>query len=442
LTSTRLEVVELGAVPSSHEPGRLASALGLPQTSGRRTLLAATAIDATGSGLFLPFGVVFFVATTSLGLAEVGAALSLAALVALPAPTVIGPLVDRFGPRRVVACGNLVSALGFGGYLLVETAWQVVLAALLVNLGTAMFWTSSGALVGVAADPGERPRWFGLLYALRNAGTGLGGLLAAALLGGFGPGGYTMLAAGNGVTYLLAGLLVLAWRPPEHPDRPDPVAGVRPVSAGGYLTVVRDLPFAALVTTNVFFVLSAMVLPVLLALYITGPLDGPAWAAGALLTVNTAMIALGQTSVARRIERRDRVAVIRLGAAVYVVAFACFALLIQVPAGLLVVGLVVSMVVFTLAEMAETTAMSDLVVSMAPNALRGRYQAVFQLSWSVGIAAAPVLFTSLLAVGAAVPWLVLLGGAVAAVLALGALRGRVPEGVRHGGDRDTARAEA
>ena len=61
-----------------------------------------------------------------------------------------------------------MSALGFAGYLVAQHAWSVTLAALLANVGITAFWTASGSLVALAADEGERSRWFGLIRALRN----------------------------------------------------------------------------------------------------------------------------------------------------------------------------------------------------------------------------------------------------------------------------------
>jgi len=48
-----------------------------------------------------------------------------------------------------------------------------------------------------------------------------------------------------------------------------------------------------------------------------------------------------------------------------------------------------------------------LVVEAAPNQIRGRYVAVYSLSWGVATAVVPGLFTLLLAWRAVAPWIVL-----------------------------------
>jgi len=187
---------------------------GLPEVRGNGKLLTAAAIDSTGSGLFFAFHVIYFMETTSLSLLQVGAALTLAQLLALPAPTLIGPLVDRFGPRLVAVVGNLICATGFVGFLLADQFWQVALASLVVQVGVNCYWTSSGALIALAAAESERTRWFGLIQALRNAGVALGGALAALAVGVGGVGWLQWLVIANAASYVVAASLTRAWRPP------------------------------------------------------------------------------------------------------------------------------------------------------------------------------------------------------------------------------------
>ncbi|MHB8313464.1 MAG: MFS transporter, partial [Candidatus Dormibacteria bacterium] len=86
--------------------------------------MSAMVVDSLGSGLFLPFSIIFFLRTTPLSLTTVGLALSAAELLALPPLAVFGWMVDRLGPRTVVATGNLVEAAGFIGFLWVRNVWD------------------------------------------------------------------------------------------------------------------------------------------------------------------------------------------------------------------------------------------------------------------------------------------------------------------------------
>jgi MFS family permease len=74
--------------------------------------VTAIAVDALGSGVFMPLSMLYFLAVTPLTLVEVGAAISIASALSLPAGPVIGAVVDRLGAKQVLLAGNALQALG------------------------------------------------------------------------------------------------------------------------------------------------------------------------------------------------------------------------------------------------------------------------------------------------------------------------------------------
>ncbi|MEY9873057.1 MFS family permease [Streptacidiphilus sp. MAP12-33] len=405
--------------------GSLRDRLGLPSTSGNRRLLGAATVDSLGTGLVLTFVVVYFGATTTLPLIAVGAALTLARLVASPTAVVVGPLVDRFGPRRVALAGNAVSAVAYAGFLVSDRFWEIVVVAWLAQIGAVGYWTSSTGLVALAAPAEERPRWFALLHTLRNAGLAAGGALGAFAVGTGGVTGLRAVVLVNAVSYAVAALLLAFWRPglggPAEGARPSAPAPTTNGSAGGgYGTVLRDRRYMLLVLVNLAFVFPSLVLPLLLAVFVTRGLHGPAWIAGVLLVANGAQVVLTQTAVAAWLGRLRPTRVVGWGALLYGAACGVFAVLPSVPGWAVVVGLVCATGLYNLAETVATPFREELSVALAPAHLRGRYLAVYQLSWTAGQTAAPALFTLLLAQGVSLPWLflVLLCGLAVLLLAV------------------------
>ncbi|MBT2423889.1 MFS transporter [Streptomyces sp. ISL-22] len=394
-------------------------ALGLPDLTGNRRFLTANIIDSLGNGLVLAFTVVFFVKTTSLPLVEIGAALTLGRLLCLPVPVLVGPLLDRFGSRAVVAIGNVVSCVGFLGCLFSSQAWHIVIAQLLVQTGSNVYWTCSRDLVVLAAKDGERTRWFGLIGSLRNIGGGFGAAAAAIALAVADTAGLRGVVLGSSLAFLVASWLIASWKPAgsdaaavggksvgrSAQDRP----------SGGYLDVLKDGAYMRLVAANLSFVFAAMVLPVLLAVYVTEALDTGAWIAGALVVLNMILVALVNTVVTRWTENRRPARVLALAAVTNAVAFAIFGALAVLPSWAVVAGLILATLVYTVAEVVGTPPSNVLSVSLAQEHIRGRYLAAFQLSWTIGGALAPVVLTALLDVGPAWPWVFL---AVASVLAV------------------------
>jgi MFS family permease len=393
--------------------------LGLPRTRGRLPLVAAQGVDALGTGLFLPFAVVYFHAAKDLPLTAVGGALSAAALLALPAGPLAGPLVDRLGARRVVVIANLLRVLTFAGYVFAGSLWQLVVLAALTFWGEGLFWPASGALVAQVADDGQRARWYAMDRALRNIGIGVGGLAGGVLVAWGGTGGYTGIVLLNAATFLVAAALVASWRGPAAGPAPPP----RETAArGGYRTVLADRAFRRVLVTVFVFALCDLALTVLLSAYVIDTLGLPSWQPGILFALNTVLVVIGQTVVASRLEGHRKSRVLQVAAAVWALSFLLFAvvpLAVPVPA---IVVLTVATAVFTVAELLQAPTSSALTVALAPPHLRGRYFGLEELLWGAARVVAPVTFTALLAGGALLPWLVLAGCCAVAFAVLKGLK--------------------
>ncbi|MFI8080789.1 MFS transporter [Kitasatospora sp. NPDC086009] len=400
-------------------PAPLRDRLGLPDTSGRTGLVGAHLIDSLGTGLILAFTLVYFARTTGLAVAAVGAAITAARLLALPTAIGVGPLIDRYGARVVAAAGNALSALAFGGYLLAQQLWQIVLVCLLAQIGHVAYWTASTGLVVLASAEGERTRWFALVQTLRNAGLGLGGALGALLVAGGGTGSLRLLVALNGVSYVVATVLLATWRPAPAAapaEEAAPADEAAPAEeAGGYRAVLRDRRYLLLVAVNLTFVFGSMILSMLLAVYLTEGLHREAWVAGSLLVLNGLQVVLTGNLVAGRLERFRPTRVLTAASLLNALAFGAFALVAAAPGWAVLAALYAAMFLYNLAETMATPFREELSVSLAEPALRGRYLAVYQLSWNIGQAVAPALLTLLLGRGAAWPWLFLLVLSLAAV---------------------------
>jgi MFS family permease len=404
-------------------PSRIRDRLGLPDLTGRHQLAGALFVDSLGDGLFVPFAVVYFLKTTGLTLSTVGLGLTVANLLAMVAVPVSGVLIDRLTPAAVVIAGNLISGLGFAGYLLVGNLWELVFFSFFAAAGGRLFWTANLALVGDAFQGSERARWFAFQRAARNGGYGLGGLFAAAALGTGSGIGYRALALANAVTFLLAALLV--WRSRVSlgggsARKSEVVNGSR----RGYRAALTDGPFLLLTAMNVLFVLCMMVLDVLLALYLVRILHEPVWLSGLLFTLNTLTVAGFQTPVWALFQHRHPVRVLQLSAAVWGLSFLMMWLIAPLPGAVAIAGVFLAVIVFTVAELIQGPVFNGLVVAAAPEQFRGRYMAVYQMSWALARAAAPGLFGWLFTADQALPWIVLAAGCAGCVLILATRVGR------------------
>jgi len=400
----------------------LGERLGLPQMGAARPFALALAIDGLGSGLFLPFSLLYFHHAGGLSLTQAGLGLSVAMLAAVPAPLLAGALIDRAGPKRITLFTNAARVAGFLGYLLVHDLRALIAVALLVAVNDRLFWVAHPALVAEIAGSGSRDRWFGLTTALRCAGLGVGGLLAGVAVSDLGIAGYHTLAVANAISFTVAALLISRLQVPSR----GAIRVVAPATgAGGLKAVLADRPFCGVVASNLLFGIARTVILVGLPVYTVQVLKAPAWLAGSLYATYTAMIALGQTSMVRQLERHRRTRALMFAAVLWATSFLLLASAPLLPRALLAAFLFVVTGLYTAAVMAHAGVIDALVVEAAPDTLRARYVGVYHLSWAVANAVAPGLFTILLAWQPSLPWVALTILLLLAVIGVWTLESRL-----------------
>ncbi|WP_374456612.1 MFS transporter [Nocardioides sp.] len=404
--------------------------LGFPHVGEHRRFVTAIVADTVGSGLFMPITLLYFLAMTDLSLVQIGSALSLSAVLTMPGAFVIGSLVDRFGPRRMMLIGNLVQALGMVAYLWADSLVAVALWTTLLNIGRQSFWGSFGNVVTAISAPGERELWFGFLQAVRNLGYSVGGVLAGIALQIGTDVAYASVVVINAVTFVLAFFLLL-----DVPDHRVVAPDDAPLEGWG--AVFRDGPYLRLVAGQMGFVVGMMVLNFALPVYVAETIDLPGWVVGAIFTVNTALVGLGQGLVVRRMTGQVRARMMGLAQLVFVTSYLMFVAAGWLPLWLAVAVMLIGAAVYTGGELAGGPVFSATAAEAAPDHLRGRYLGLFQLSWGVGGAVTPVAFTWLLAHGATTVWWVLIAIAFASAAYLQTLPRILPAA----GLRVTNRAE-
>jgi MFS family permease len=382
--------------------------LGFPSVGEHRRFVTAIVADTVGSGLFMPITLLYFLAMTDLSLVQIGSALSLSAILTMPGAFVIGTMVDRFGPRQMMLAGNLVQAVGMLAYLWADSLIAVALWTTMLNIGRQSFWGSFGNVVTAISAPGERELWFGFLQAVRNLGYSVGGVLAGVALQVGTDVAFQSVVIVNVATFVLAFVLLLDV--PDHRVARDEDAPVE-----GWGVVLRDRAYLRLVMGQLGFVAGMMVLNFALPVYVAETIDLPGWVVGAIFTLNTAMVGLGQGLVVRRMTGRVRARMMGLAQLVFVASYALFVVAGWLPVWLAVVVMLVGAAVYTGGELTGGPVFSATAAEAAPDHLRGRYLGLFQLSWGLGGAVTPVAFTWLLAHGQTTLWWVL--GLVAVVSA-------------------------
>jgi MFS family permease len=395
-----------------------------------RLMLSVVAFEFVGTGLVLPFWVVYLHEIRDYSLDVVG--LLIAGMSAAGVITSIpgGTLIDRVGPRRAMIC-VLVAAMV--GQVVVAFAVNLPLAILgmaIVGGGFGLGWPSVQALISSVVPSEIRARYFGMNFSLLNLGIGIGGIVGGLVVDVDRPVTFQLMYLGNALSYLPGLFLMLV--PLRHVGRP---AAVSDDQAGGaavsYLTVLRAPGMGTLCT--LMFV-SAFVgyaqLNSGMPAYARAVGEVSTQGLGFAFAANTLVIVLLQLLVLQRIEGRRRTRVIVVMAMVWAASWALLAASGISPgtwsATVFVAGCAS---VFALGETLLQPTMPAIVNDLAPDHLRGRYNGLTSGCFQAASILGPIVAGFLIGHGLHLEYLVVLiaGCALVAWLSVARLEGQLDD---------------
>jgi len=290
---------------------------------------------------------------------------------------------------------------------------------LLVTIGQSMFWSAYFTLIAEIGALDERDRWYGLVGALRASGVGLGGFLAGFVVAVVASNGYHLIVVFNGLSFFLAaGLVLFGVR--ETSRRSSDIA------TQGYRMVMRDKPFLLLIIANACFALCSNFLYLAMPVYLTIALKMPIWFIGIVLAFATTFIATVQTVMVHRLESFRRTRALMVAGGLWCAWCLASGLALFMPRFLLVPYFPIVVCIYGLAQMIHTPTSNALAAGSSPEAVRGRYLAVFQYSFFIANLIGPSLFAFLFTLHPGLPWLVVACIAIAGSLAIYWVEQRLP----------------
>lgn len=394
-----------------------------------RVLFLGIAFSALGSGMSMPYLFVYLTKVRHLPPTDVGLVLSWMGVVGLACTPLIGTVIDRFGPRPVLVVGLVGEA---GAMALVATVHTLLVAWLVATLAavfTGVTWPASSALLARMVAPAARERAYGVQFMLMNAGFGVGGLVSSALVELSRPATFELLYLVDAASYLGyivvllalprgAGAAPAADRPADEPAGPKP--GWREVLADRTLLAVVGIAVVLMICGysqveagfTAFSVGTARVSPNVLG-----------WA----FAMNTAIIVVGQLLTLRWVRGRRRTLMLGTAGLLWAASWCVIAAAGLVPGGVAAICLVVGgFGAFGIAETIWAPVLPAMVNGLAPERLRGRYNAMAGLTWSVSGIIGPALSGVLLGSAGAGWWVLLcVGGSALGGVGFLLLRRRV-----------------
>lgn len=389
----------------------------------RRMLLGIT-LSALGNGLVLPFAFVYFHSIRNIPTSTAGLIFSYGALVSLVVAPGIGTLIDKWGPKPILIISLLISAVGYSSLSLIRSTSDAFLVITICSIGQSAMWPSQGALNTELTPDHLRERIYGSQFALLNLGLGIGGIVSSLIVSLDKPITFELLYIGDGLSYIVYLFVVLSLK--KTGNRTKEQRAYHASLEGSWSDVLKDKTFRKVWIVALFAIfLSYSQLEVGFTSFATTVADVKpsrlAWA----YAVNTAMIAIFQLWVIKKLEKLPRARGLAIAMAFWALAWAALAMA-GISREFAVPAIIVCQFIFAIGEMVWSPILPAVVNQLAPDHLRGRYNSASTNTWQIGMIMGPAAAGVLLGAGLWALWISLLFGGLV-VLSFFALRLKLPD---------------
>jgi MFS family permease len=338
-------------------------------------------IDKIGGTLAFPFFALYITGKFDVGMTEAGILLGLLSLAGILGSVIGGGLTDRLGRRKLILFGlvaSALSALTFGS--VTRFAWLFPVAAL-VGLFSEVGGPAHAAMIADILPKEQRQEGFGIQRVVGNmawlVGPTVGGFVARTSFFAL----FVIDAAISCVVAVLFYLFMPETKPAPH-ERQTEEGFIE--TFRNYRIVLADKPFVAFLVGAVLMGTVYIQMYNSLSVYLRDHHGIQPQGYGALLTSSAITVICFQIWTMRIIKKYPQFLMMALGTVLYLIGFGMFG----------VVGaywlFVVAVVIITIGEMIVMPTSQTLAAGFARTDMRGRYMAVFGLSWSIPAAVGPL----------------------------------------------------
>ncbi|MBT3315643.1 MAG: MFS transporter [Anaerolineae bacterium] len=344
-------------------------------------LIVVSFIDQLGGALLFPFFALYITARFNVGMIEVGILFALFSISNFVGSILGGALTDRFGRKQVVIfslVATSISSVFMGLASELEVFYLIAVLSGIFSVGG----PARQAMVADLLPEKKRAQGFGILRVSHNLSVAIGPALGGLLLGVT---SYLSLFIIDAIASITVALLFAIFIAETKPERDEAEEESVSQSFGGYIHVMRDVLFMLFVAVCILMGLVYVNLNASLGVYLRDEFAVAEAGYGLLLSLNALMVVLFQFAITRRIENRPPLLVMAAGMLLYAIGFGMYGFVSTTAMFIL------AMIILTIGEMLIAPVSQALVATFSPEKMRGRYMAVFGISWMVPFAVGPYL---------------------------------------------------
>ncbi len=337
-------------------------------------------IDRVGGTLLFPFFSLYITQKFNVGMTQAGLVLGIFAIFGLLGGMIGGALTDRFGRRKLILFGLVFSALSTLSLGLVNSFSLLIPLAVLIGLLSDVAGPAHSAMIADILPENQRQEGFGILRVVGNMawiiGPTIGGFVANRSFFAL----FVIDAAISCFVALLFFLLIPETQPQRQPGQK--FEGVLQTFRG-YGQVLRDSAYMAFLLAGILMSAVYQQMYNSLSVYLRDQHAIQPQGYGFLLTTSAITVILFQFWVTRVIKNRPPFLMMALGTVFYTIGFSMFGVVS------LYALFALAIVIITIGEMLIMPTSQALAANFAPEAMRGRYMAVFGLTWMLPAAVGP-----------------------------------------------------
>lgn len=341
-------------------------------------------IDSIGGTLLFPFFSLYITDRFHVGMTQAGMVLAMFSIFGIIGSVAGGALTDRFGRRKLILFGLVFSALSTLTLGLINSLAVLFPLAAFIGLLSDIAGPANQAMMADILDEKQRQEGFGLMRVVRNLawiiGPSIGGFLASR--------SFMMLFVMDAIVSCIVAVIFYLYMPetkPQHHEEENVQHESIFKTISGYGVVLADFAFMAFIVAAILMGAVYQQMYNSLSVYLRDSHGIDPQGYGFLMTTSAITVILFQFQVSRNIKERPPFAVMALGTLFYMIGFSLFGF---VSAYWMFMA---AIVVITIGEMLIMPTSQTLAANFAPADMRGRYMAIFGLTWMLPSTFAPTL---------------------------------------------------
>ena len=369
-----------------------------------KRLIFGNFMSSLGTGMTLSLLLVYLNSIRGFSTTFGGLLLSYIALVSIIFSGPAGWLVDKIGPKKVIIVGLICEGTAAALWANVTNRPEAILVATMSSIGTLMIWPPQTVMVTRISPEEHRQKIYGLNFMLFNFGLGLGGFFAASIVREGNAASFELLYRLDALSYFMYLFVIARLKGNFLSDGSEHTS-----ETGSYREVLADKTFLKVAFAGLICITFGYAsLQGGIAIFVTKFLElSPKWI-GIVYGANTMAIFFLQGAVLRIIGKRNKYQVLEWTGWIWATSWIFVggaSLVYGFWAGVLVAT---SQIIFAIGEMIWSPTSPTIANELAPDHLRGRYNAMMGMQWNVAGVIGPAIVGVMLGRNLSNQWLALM----------------------------------